>query len=177
MEKSQKVKLVEELQEKLQKANATFIAEYKGIKAVDMNEIRKSLRDASIDFKIVRNTLSRRAVKGTAIEPLAERLKGPTAIAFSYKDAAAAAKALVQFTKDKPNLKLMAGTLGSKVIDVNEIKGLAELPPREVLLGRLLGSMKSPVSGFVCVLSGVPRKLVYALSALKDKKAEAAPAQ
>ncbi len=171
MEKTQKVKLVEELQDKLKRANATFIAEYKGIKAIEMNEMRKALRAASIDFKIVRNTLTRLAVKGTPVEKLSEHLKGPMAIAFSYKDAAAAAKALTQFASAQPNLKIKMGTLGQKVIGLNEIKGLAELPPRQVLLGMLLGSMKAPVSGFVRVLGGVPTKLLYALNAIKDKKA------
>lgn len=174
MDKSAKVKVVEEIQEKFKKANATFITDYKGIKALEMDEIRKALRDASIDFKIVRNTLAKRAIKGTELESISGDLKGSTAIAFSYKDAAAAAKALVQFTKDKPNLKLRAGTLGKKAISLEGIKGLAELPPREVLLGRLLGSMKSPTTGLVMVLSGVPRKFLYALNAIKDQKAAAA---
>jgi len=176
LEKSKKASVVEEVQEKLKKANATFIAEYQGIKAQSMNEFRASLRKSSMDFKVVRNTLARRAVKGTPIESIGAQLKGPTAIAFSYDDAAAAAKLLVQFAKDQPKLVLKLGTLGDKVISVAEIKGLAELPSREVLLGKMLGSMKSPMSGIVGVLSGVPRKLLYALNAVKDQKAAAAGA-
>ncbi len=171
MNRSEKVELVEEIQRNFKKAGATFIADYQGIKAVEMNDFRKSLRDASIDFVVVRNTLARNAVKGTELESVSGELKGPTAIAFSYKDAAAAAKALTQFAKTQPRLKLRVGTLGPRVIGLEEIKGLAELPPREVLLGRLLGSMKSPTTGLVMVLSGVPRKLLYALNAIKDKKA------
>ena len=171
MDRTVKGKVVEEVQESFKKANATFIAEYQGIKAIDMNEFRKTLRDASVEFRVVRNTLAKRAVQGTPVEGMTAGLKGPTAIAFSYKDAAAAAKTLVNFAKEQPRLKLRIGTLGSKVISVDEIKWLAELPPREVLLARLLGSMKSPVSGFVAVLAGVPRKLLYALNAVKDAKA------
>lgn len=174
MDRSAKAKVVEEIQEKFKKASATFITDYKGIKALEMDEIRKALRDASIDFKIVRNTLAQRAIKGTELEPVSGHLKDSTAIAFSYKDAAAAAKTLVQFSKDKPNLKLRMGTLGARVISLAEIQGLAELPPREVLLGRLLGSMKSPTTGLVMVLSGVPRKFLYALNAIKDQKAASA---
>jgi len=171
LDKSTKVKVVEEIQEKFKKANATFIADYKGLKALEMDEIRKALRESSIDFKIVRNTLAKRSIQGTELEPLSENFKQSTAIAFSYKDAAAAAKTLVQFSKDKPNLKLRVGTLGTKVINLAEIQGLAELPPREVLLGKLLGSLSSPATGFVMVLSGVPRKFLYALNAIKDQKA------
>lgn len=174
MDKSAKVRVVEELQQNFTKANATFVADYKGLKALEMDEIRKALRDASIDFKVVRNTLARRAIKGTELETISGNMKESTAIAFSYKDAAAAAKTLVQFSKEKPNLKLRVGTLGAKVISLAEIQGLAELPPKDVLLGKLLGSMKSPTTGLVMVLSGVPRKLLYALNAIKDQKAATA---
>lgn len=176
MEKAQKVTVVDDLKEKLSRADATFVAEYQGIKAVEMNEMRRALRAASIDLKVIRNTLSRRALKGTPVEALSGHLKGPMAIAISYKDAAGAAKALTQFAKDQPKLKLKVGTLGSKVISLDEIRGLAELPPREVLLGRMLGSMMSPVSGFARVLAGVPTKLLYALNAIKDQKAAASVA-
>ncbi|MBI5561707.1 MAG: 50S ribosomal protein L10 [Deltaproteobacteria bacterium] len=173
MEKQAKVKVVEVLKDKFQRSNATFYADYKGIKAVEMNEIRKGLRSASIDLNIVRNTLARRAVAGTPLESIAGKFAGTTAIAFAYKDAAAAAKLLTQFAKDQPNLKLRMGTLGAKELSLAEIKGLAELPPREVIIGRLLGTMQAPAGGFVRVLSGVPRKFLYALNAVKEKKAAA----
>ncbi|MBI1911275.1 MAG: 50S ribosomal protein L10 [Deltaproteobacteria bacterium] len=173
MEKSQKVQLVEELQDKFKRANATFIADYKGIKSIKMDELRKTLRDASIEFKVVRNTLAKRAIKGTELEPISPNLKNSTAVIFSFADAAFAAKTLVQFAKDQPQLKLRMGTLGTRAITADDIRGLAELPPREVLLGRMLGSMMSPVSGFVRVIAGVPTKFLYALNAIKDQKASA----
>jgi large subunit ribosomal protein L10 len=176
LEKSTKASLIEEVQDKFKRANATFIAEYQGIKAQDMNEFRASLRKSSMDFKVVRNTLARRAVQGTPVESLAAELKGPTAIAFSYNDAAQAAKTLVQFAKDQPKLKLKVGTLGNKVITVQEIKGLAELPSKDVLLAKMLGSMKAPMTGIVGVLAGVPRKFLFALNAIKDQKAASAGA-
>lgn len=176
LEKSLKVKVVEDLQEKLGRANATFVAEYQGIKAVDMTAMRKALKEASIDFTVVRNTLSRRVFKGTAIESVCASLKGPSAIAFSYKDAAAAAKALTQFAKDQPKLKIKAGTLGTKILTLAEIQGLATLPSRDVLVAQLLATMNGPITGFARVLNGVPTKLLYALNAIKDQK-EAAGAQ
>lgn len=176
MEKSTKASLVEEVQDKFKRANATFIAEYQGIKAQDMNEFRANLRKSSMDFKVIRNTLARRAVKGTPIESLMSELKGPTAIAFSYSDAAQAAKTLVQFSKEQPKLRLKVGTLGNKVITAAEIQGLAQLPSREVLLAKMLGSMKAPMTGIAGVLAGVPRKFLYALNAVKDQKAAAAGA-
>jgi len=171
LNRTDKEKLVADIRDKFARSDAAFLAEYKGIKAVTMTGFRKELRDESIEFKIVRNTLAKRAVSGTGAEHLAEHLVGPVALVFSYSDAAMAAKKLTQFAKDQPNLKLLAGTLGDKPISLDEIKGLAELPSRDVLIGKMLGSMKSPVSGFVNVLSGVPRKLVYALSAIQEQKA------
>lgn len=162
---------VETVRAKFAKANATFIAEYQGIKAVEMNEIRKAFRDSSVEMKILRNTLAKRAITGSDAEALAGNINGPVAIVFSYKDAAAAAKKLTEFAKEKPKLKIRAGSLGKKVISISEITALAELPPREVLLAKLLGSMKSPVTGLVCVLSGVQKKFLYALNAVKDAKA------
>jgi len=176
LDKAYKVKLVEELKDKFSRANATFLAEYQGIPSTNMDSIRKALRDESVEFKVVRNTLARRAIEGTSLEPIGEHLKGPTALIFSFKDAAGAAKSLTQFSKDYPKLKLLLGSLGDKMLNVEEIKGLADLPSKDVLLGKLLGSLNSPTTGLVMVLSGVPRKLVYALSAIKDAKAAGAQA-
>jgi len=176
LDRTEKTRIVEEVQESFRKANATFIAEYQGIKALEMNEFRKALRDASMEFRVVRNTLARRAVQGTLVEGVTADLKGPTAIAFSYNDAAAAAKALVEFAKTQPKLKLKTGTLGGKVLSIDDIKGLSELPSREVLLAKMLGSMMSPVTGMAVVLSAVPKKLLYALNAVREKKAAEAGA-
>ncbi len=173
MEKKQKTAAIEDLRDRFAKASAAFITEYKGIKAIEMNEFRRSLRQASMELKVVRNTLVRRAVKDTGFEAISDSLKGTTAIAFSFKDPALAAKTLTLFAKEQPKLKLKLATLGAKVLTVEQIKSLAELPPRDVLLGKLLGTLKSPATGFVGVLSGVPRKLLYALNAVKERKAAA----
>ncbi len=172
MNKTEKRELVDAIRQKFEKADATFLTEYRGIKADAMNDFRKDLRDASVEFKVVRNTLARRAISGTEVEHLSEYFNGHVALVFSYKDAAFAAKKLTEFAKENQGLKFIAGSLGAKPIGADEIKGLAELPTKEVLLGRLLGSMSSPVSGFVRVLSGLPRNLVYALNAIKEAKAQ-----
>ena len=135
LKRVEKQKQVEDIKKKFGRAQAAFIAEYKGVKAMGMNEIRNSLRAASVELKVVRNTLAIRAVKGTAAEPLALHLKGAAAIIFSYKDAVLAAKKLMGFASEQPNLKLRAGLLGDKLIGLKEIKSLSELPSRDVLLG------------------------------------------
>ena len=172
MNKTEKAALVDDIRGKFEKADAVFLAEYSSLKADVMNDFRKDLRDASVEFKIVRNTLAARAVSGTAGEQLGEHFNGPVALAFSFKDPALAAKKLTDFAKDNPGLKFRAGVLGTDLIGVDEIKGLAALPSRDVLLGKLLGSISSPMSGFVRVLSGLPRSLVYTLNAIKEAKAQ-----
>ena len=173
MEKSVKKKVVKDLQDKFGEARAAFIADYRGITANDMAEFRRSLRDNSNEFKVVRNTLAKRALDGTPAEPLTEHFVGTTAIVFSYSDAVSAAKTLTDFSKEKP-FKLKGALLGEKVLSLDEVKALADLPSREELLAKMVGSMNSPLTGLVGVLSGVPRKLVYALNAVKAQKEGAA---
>lgn len=172
-EKSAQVK---EFGEKFGKAEAVFLAEYQGIEANDMTTLRKSLRDAGVEFKVMRNTLAGRAVKGTRYEAMADSFTGPVGIAISYKDAAAAAKALTAFAKEKDKFKLRAGSLGGKALSVADIKSLSELPSKPELVGKLLGVMNNVPRGLVCVLSGVPRKFLYALNAIKDAKSGSAKA-
>lgn len=170
MQREEKNRLVGELNEKFKKARAAFVADYKGLKVGQLTTLRKSLRDASVDFKVVKNTLAKIAIKDAQQAPLSEHLEGTTAVAISYADPVAAAKILTQFSKDEPNLKLKAGMLGGKLIGLNEIKALSELPSREILLGKLLGTLKATPANLVGVLSGVPRKFVYTLSAIQAKK-------
>ncbi len=172
MNRTEKAELVDDIRGKFEKADATFLAEYRSLKADVMSDFRKDLRAASIEFKIVRNTLAKRAISGTQGEQLSEHFNGPVALVFSFKDAALAAKKLTEFAKDNPGFKFRAGVLGSELIGLDEMKGLAALPSRDVLLGKLLGSLSSPMSGFVGVLSAIPRSLVYTLNAIKEAKAQ-----
>ncbi len=165
-----KKQFVNELQEKLKKANAAFVADYKGLKVEQMTALRKSLRDASVEFKVVKNTLARIAIKDTGAQSLKDYFEGTTALAMSYRDPVATAKILAQFAKDEPKFKLKAGLLGGKIMNLNEINVLSELPPREVLLGKLAGVLAAVPRGLVGVLSGVPRKFVYTLAAIKNSK-------
>ena len=135
-----------------------------------MTKLRSALRDSSAEIKIVKNTLARIAVKGTSAESAVAHLKGTAAIAFSYKDAAATAKALTGFAKEEPNFEIKGGTLGTEAIDLGAIKSLAALPSRDELLGKLVGVLSNVPTGLVGVLSAIPRKFVYALNAVKNAK-------
>lgn len=168
--KEEKKVLVGEFHDRFERAEAAFIADYSGIDVEGISRLRQMLRDASSELKVVKNTLAKIAVKGTQAESLSERFVGSTAIAFSYKDAAHTAKTLTQFAKEQPNLDIKVGVLGDKVLEPAEIKNLASLPSRDELLAYLMGLLTNVPAGLVGVLGGVPRKLLYALVALGEKK-------
>lgn len=129
------------------------------------------MREAGIDYKVFKNTLTSRAAKAENIEGLDQYLSGPTAMAFSYNDYAAPAKILTEFAKDHKKLELKAGILDGKVIDLDSVKDLANLPSREELLGKVAGMLQAPVRGLVTVLSGPLRNFAYAVEAVRKQKA------
>lgn len=173
MIREEKKQLVNELQEKLKKVKAAFVADYKGLKVEQMTALRKSLRAVSVEFKVVKNTLARIAIKDAGAQSLKDYFEGTTAVAMSYADPVATAKILAQFAKDEPKFKLKAGLLDGKIMNLKEITALSELPPREVLLGKLAAVLSAASRGLVGVLSGVPRKFVYTLAAIQAKKQQA----
>lgn len=170
MYKEEKKKIVSELQERCINAKAVFVADYKGLNVEQITGLRKSLRDIGVDFKVIKNTFAKIAVKNTNVEPLKDFFEGTSSIVMSYTDPVAAAKVITRFAKEEPKFKIRAGVLTGKIISLNEIIALSELPSREVLLGRLLGILNTIPTNLVYVLSGVPRKFVYVLAAIQDKK-------
>jgi large subunit ribosomal protein L10 len=170
MTREEKTALVKEFRDRFEKAEAAFLADYRGIDVEGMTKLRSSLRDSSSEFKVVKNTLAKLAVKGTPAEPLSEHFKDTTAIAFSYKDSALTAKVLTEFAKAQPGLDIKIGTLGDGVVEAGEIKTLASLPSRDELLASMLSALKNVPAGLARVLNGVPQKLVYALSAVAREK-------
>jgi large subunit ribosomal protein L10 len=171
LNKQSKHDLVAELAERLKVTRAAFLADYRGLNVEKATELRRKLRAAGVDYRVVKNTLLRLAAKGTPAACLDEHLKGPTAVAMVTGDPVAPAKALVEFAKANQAFELKSGMLDGKLLRPEDVKALAELPSREVLLGRLLGTLNAPTSNFVGVLAAVPRSLVQALSAIKDQKA------
>ncbi|MCD6580438.1 MAG: 50S ribosomal protein L10 [Desulfuromusa sp.] len=165
-----KVQVVEEFAAKLATAKAAFLADYRGLTVEQVNELRGKLHEAGVEYRVVKNTLLRLAAKGTSFECLSEYLQGPTAIAISQDDPVAPAKVLNDFAKDSKVFELKTGVLDGKILSAEDIKALADLPSREVLLAKMLGSINAPVSNFVGVLAAVPRSLVQVLGAIKDQK-------
>lgn len=170
MKRSEKEQVVEGLREKFSKARAVVLTDYRGLDTTAMNELRARLREESVEYQVVKNTLMLRASEGTDMAVLKEMFVGPSAIAVSYEDPVAPAKVLTKFGKDHPALEIKAGMLAGNAIDVAEIGQLAKLPSREELLSKLLSVFNGPARSFVSVLSGVPRSFLGVLNAVKDQK-------
>ena len=172
MERSQKVKFIKDMKGRLEKAKATFLVDYKGLNVEAMNRLRKNLRKVEVEFQVVKNRLLKLAAQSTDTAQLEEFMRGPSAIALSYDDPVAPAKALVEFSKEFEQLEIKAGQISGKVMELEAIKRLAELPSRDVLLAQALSAMQAVPTGFVRVLNGIILQLLYALKAIEQKKAE-----
>lgn len=170
MKLEEKKQIVLELHEKLSKSKVVIVTDYKGLNVETMTELRRKLRDAQVDYRVVKNTLMVRAAQETSVELIKEQFTGPSAIAMSFDDPVSPAKVLTEFAKKNDKLQIKAGVMEDKVLDLAGIKALANLPSREILLGQLLSVMVGVPTGFVRVLNGVPQKLMYALQAIKDQK-------
>lgn len=172
MNRDNKQELVTEMHERLARAKAVFLADFRGMDVGKATTLRNELRGAAVEYKVFKNTLLDRASQGTDMECLSPYLTGPTAIAISYDDPVGAAKVLTKFAKDpQGKFVLKVGVLSGKLLDVKQIQALADLPSREVLIAKMLGSMQAPATNFVGVLAALPGSLVRALDAIRAKKA------
>ena len=172
----QKVAVVDELRQKFADADGTILTEYRGLDVSAMAELRTALREAGGEYKIYKNTLVRLAARDAGLD-IEDLLVGPTALAFvkerpdgSEGDVAAVAKALREFAKTNQLLVIKGGVLGKKSINSDNIKALAALPSRDVLLAQLAGAFGAPMSKFAGLLSAVPRQFAYALGALIEDR-------
>jgi len=173
LNRSEKESVVKELQGNFSKAQIAVVTDYRGLTVQVLQELRRDLGKSAAEFRVAKNTLLRQAVQGTSCASMAIFFKGTTAIAVSDEDPVAAAKSLVNFAKTNPKLEIRGGVLAGKLITLDELTALSKLPGREVLLAQLLGTMQAVPTSFVRVLSGVPRKMVYLLAAVKDQKEQA----
>jgi large subunit ribosomal protein L10 len=164
MPTEKKVKAVAELQEVFTKANIGVLTDYRGLKTPELNELRRKLRDAKVDYKVVKNSLAEIAAQNAGLTHLAGSFKEPMAVAFGYGDPSAAMKAIADHVRvAKITLNIKAGWLSDRMLTAKELDTLAKLPSREVLLAMVFGSMKSPISGLVNVLAGPVRGLAQVL--------------
>ncbi|MDA1478167.1 50S ribosomal protein L10 [Bacillus changyiensis] len=153
--------VVQEITSKLKESKSTIIVDYRGLNVSEVTELRKQLREANIEFKVYKNTMTRRAVEQAELDGLNDVLTGPNAIAFSTEDVVAPAKVINEFAKKHEALEIKAGVIEGKVSTVEEVKALAELPSREGLLSMLLSVLQAPV-----------RNLALATKAVAEQKEE-----
>ena len=175
MKKDQKSVIVDELQEKLEGANSFYLTDFTGMSVKQMTQFRRRLRAQGVEYVVVKNTLAKRAIKGLELPDVAGFFSGPTGVVIGRNDAVAAAKVLTEFAREfdnKPAVKL--GVVERREVRPDQIKQLAELPPREVLLARLAGGLNAPATrlagGMQQILAGAAR----AIDALRQQREGAA---
>lgn len=154
----QKQVVVNEIKEKLEKAASIVIVDSRGLTVGQDTALRKKLREAGVEFKVYKNTMMNFAIQGTQYEGLSKYLEGPSAFAFSYGDATTGASVINSFLKDLKELQFKAGVIEGIVYDADGMKIVAEIPSREVLLSKLLGSFKSPMGAFARVIKAIADK-------------------
>ena len=165
LNRSEKEAVISDVTGLAAKAQTLVMAEYRGVTVADMTKLRSSARSNGVSLSVLKNTLARRAVAGSAFEVVSDQMTGPLIYGFS-EDAVAAAKVVAEFAKTNDKLVIRAGAYGGKALDVNGVKQLASIPTKEVLLAQLLGLMQSPIS-----------RTARVLSALAEKKGAGAPAE
>ncbi len=170
MDRRTKEKVIAELHDKLGDVKLAVLANYSGLNVEKITALRNALRKSDTELRVVKNTLLEIASKETDVAVLGSYLKGPLAIALNRGDVVEPAKVLVEFAKKNAQLEIVAGVLEGKILSAGQINALAELPSREVLLGKLLSVMVGVQTSLVNVLSAVPRGLVQVLEAYRVKK-------
>ena len=169
MNRDQKAAVIEEVAGQIQEADAVFAVDYRGISVPQAAELRTTLRDADASFRIVKNTLTLRAADQAGADGLKELLEGPTAMTFVRGDAAAAAKALRDFRRATQLLEFKGGWMNGAALSPGEIDAIAQLPSREVLYGRLVGMVASPLTGLASAMGGLIGGLARQLQQIADQ--------
>jgi len=172
LNRQEKAVVIEEVSAQVAQAQSIIVAEYRGLDVASVTVLRKTARESGVYLRVLKNTLVRRAVAGTAFEPLSSQLTGPLMYGISA-DPVAAAKVLADFAKTNDKLVIKGGALPNTVMNQDGVKALATMPSREALLSKLLGTMQAPIAQFVRTLNEVPTKFVRGLAAVRDQKAEA----
>jgi len=172
----EKVAVVEEVRDKLRGADAAVLTEYRGLSVTELAALRGALRPASTEYKVFKNTLARRAVEDAGLTDLLPLLEGPVAIAFVHGDAVVAAKALRDFARTNPALVIKGGLLGPRVLSPDEMRSLAEIEPREVLLARLASGFQAPLTKAAGLFQAFTRNFAHGMKAYIDQRTDAGEA-
>ena len=176
MLRNEKDAVIAEVAQLLTDTDNLFVSDYRGLTVAELAELRGKLRESGASFKIVKNTLGSIAAERAGREPVKELLHGPTGVTFCGEDLVGAAKALADFAKTHPQVEVRGGLLESSLIEPDEFKTLASLPPRDVLIAQLVGTMAAPMTGLVTVLQGTVSGFVRALNQVAEQRAAAGEA-
>lgn len=168
-----KEKKVEEIKADLQDSKVVVLTDYRGLTVAEINELRRTLKETGAQYKVVKNTLTRLALRELGLEGLETHLQGPTAIAYGYDDPVVPVKLLVKFAKGNDHLEIKGGYLENNILNTEELRQIAQLPSREVLLSKVLSCFQSPLAGMLRVLQGNLRNLVFVLEAVREQQADA----
>ncbi len=153
-----KAPIIEEIKAQFEGAQGAVLADYRGLTVAQDTDLRKQLREANVIYKVYKNTYIKRAIDGTSFAELSSALEGPTAVAICKTDATAPARILSKFAKTAPQLEIKCGIVEGTFYDNNTIKAIAEIPSRDELLSRLLGSLKSPITNMARVINQIAEK-------------------
>jgi len=170
LNREEKKKLVEELHKKFTKVKAVFLTDFTGLPVETLTRLRKQLKEQGVEYRVVKNTLLRMASEKTPVEALAPYFVGPNGVVLAYDDPMVPARVLVDFIKEEPELDIKVGLIEGRILGIEEIKALANLPPKPILIAQLMGMMKAPLARLTMVLSAPMVQLLGVFEAIKEKK-------
>ncbi len=169
MNKEEKREAIDELREKFARAKTAVVTGYSGINVEQITELRSKLRKAQVEYRVVKNTLARKAAEGTGLEPLKDYFVGPVGIALGYDDVVAPAKVLSEFSKTQEKLQVKIGVLDGKLLQQADIKALASLPSLNALRGKIIGLLQAPASRMGGVLQAPAGQIARVMKAKADR--------
>ena len=162
--------VIKQIEKELKKGEPFFVVRHDKVPAMNLDRLRAKLRAAKARYLVVKNTLGQKAFERASLKDFMQHIQGACGIAFTSGDAVTSSKVLMEFAKENESFKVQAGYMQGRVVSTDQIKVLASLPSREVLLSKVLGGMQAPISGFVNVLAGTLRKFVNVVDAISRKK-------
>ena len=176
MAREEKVKQVEELADRLARSNIAVLTDYRGLTVAEMNDLRSKLRQAGVEYRVAKNTLTRLAAERVGRTALIQDLQGPIAIAFGYDDPVTAAKAVAEYQRTSRVLAIKSALLGDRRLSAAEVSQLAELPSKDQLRAQLVGAIQGPMASLVGAINGLLSNVVYAIDQRAQQLQEAAAA-